>query len=102
MPEKQAIRRRMHSGRVDSSKNCADSSFERDMSHRAGLRYWPARHLVASAPWLAKSAARATFLASKLRGERCAPLWRKSLAMRGAARAKMRRLGLDVWFLPRT
>ena len=34
MPGKQAIRRRMHSGRLDSSKNCADRKFKRDPSPR--------------------------------------------------------------------
>ena len=32
MPRKQAIRRRMHSGIVDSSKNCAGRDFKRDTS----------------------------------------------------------------------
>jgi hypothetical protein len=32
MPRKQAIRRRMHSGRLDSSKNCAGRDFKRDPS----------------------------------------------------------------------
>jgi hypothetical protein len=31
-PRKQAIRRRMHSGIVDSSKNCAGRDFKRDPS----------------------------------------------------------------------
>jgi len=32
MPRKQAIRRRMHSGRLNSSKNCAGRDFKRDPS----------------------------------------------------------------------
>ena len=34
MPGKQAIRGRMHSGKADSSKNCAGRDFKRDRSSR--------------------------------------------------------------------
>jgi hypothetical protein len=62
------------------------------------LRYWPLHGLVVGAPLLLLRMLLACWHARACPGERCLPLWRSSLAARPAARAAMRRHGLDRWF----
>lgn len=62
------------------------------------LRYWPLPWLLASAPRLLLHVMLAHWHARAAAGERCAPLWRSSLADRRVSRAAMRRFGIDRWF----
>lgn len=63
-----------------------------------GVRYWPPVYLVLASPLLAIRLVQALWLVRRIPGQSCVPLWKSSLAMRGAARAGMRERGLDVWF----
>jgi hypothetical protein len=62
------------------------------------LRYWPRSLLLAHLPLLLLRILQALILLPSLSGERCLPVWWKSLTMRRAARAAMRRCDLDRWF----
>jgi GT2 family glycosyltransferase len=64
------------------------------------LRYWPLGRLVLAGPLLAARAALAWVDAARL-GERCGPLWVRSLRLRRGIRREMRRRGLDRLFAPR-
>jgi GT2 family glycosyltransferase len=99
VPQARVLHKRGVSGRGRTGEAALRRKFWLQRNTMAlAIRYWPAKWLLACAPIVAARSAHALWLARKLPGERCLPLWKASRAARARNRRAMKELGLDRWF----